>query len=118
MYGFNGFDAMMVMMQILFPVVFAMILVIIVRTVRQWHYDNGQPRLTVDAAVITKRTEVHHHMGRADFHTTSWYYVTFEVESGDRFELGVSPQDYGLIAEGDYGRLTFQGSRFLGFERQ
>ena len=26
-------------------------------------------------------------------------------------------RDYGLMAEGDEGRLTFQGTRFLGFER-
>ncbi len=25
--------------------------------------------------------------------------------------------DYGMLAEGDRGRLTFQGTRFLGFER-
>ena len=26
--------------------------------------------------------------------------------------------EYGLLAEGDRGKLTFQGTRYLGFERQ
>jgi hypothetical protein len=43
--------------------------------------------------------------------------VTFEVESGDRMELHISAQEYGLLAEGDMGKLTFQGTRYHGFER-
>ncbi len=45
------------------------------------------------------------------------YYVTFEVESGDRIEFAVRGQDYGMLVEGDTGRLSFQGTRFLDFER-
>ena len=53
-------------------------------------------------------------------HTTSstWYYATFEFESGDRMELGVSGSEYGMLAEGDSGKLTFQGTRYLSFERE
>ncbi len=39
------------------------------------------------------------------------------MESGDRIELAVSGYDYGQLCEGDRGRLTFQGTRYLGFER-
>ena len=45
------------------------------------------------------------------------YYVTFLVESGDRIELCVSGTEYGMLVEGDTGRLTFQGTRYLSFER-
>ena len=45
------------------------------------------------------------------------YYVTFEVESGDRLELRISGSEYGLLAEGDFGMLTFQGTRYLSFDR-
>ena len=57
--------------------------------------------------------------GAHGFHTTSstTYYVTFQVESGDRMELHVSGSEYGMLAEGDTGRLTFQGTRYLSFER-
>ena len=39
------------------------------------------------------------------------------VRAGDRMELEVPDMEYGLLVEGDRGRLTFQGTRFLGFER-
>ena len=32
-------------------------------------------------------------------------------------ELEMSGEQYGLIAEGDQGQLTFQGTRFISFER-
>ena len=46
------------------------------------------------------------------------YYATFQVESGDRMELRMSGREYGLLAEGDRGKLTFQGTRYRGFERR
>ena len=33
-------------------------------------------------------------------------------------ELHVSGSEYGMLAEGDNGRLTFQGTRYLSFERE
>ena len=33
-------------------------------------------------------------------------------------ELPVTGPEYGMLAEGDRGRLTFQGTRYLGFERR
>ena len=45
------------------------------------------------------------------------YFVTFEFESGDRLELKVDGSEYGLLAEGDCGMLSFQGTRYLGFVR-
>ena len=52
-------------------------------------------------------------------HTTSStsYHVTFEVESGDRLEFQLPSRTYGVILEGDRGKLTFQGTRFLEFQR-
>ena len=50
-------------------------------------------------------------------HTFTTYYVTFQVESGDRMELRLSGTEYGQLAEGDTGKLSFQGTRYLGFER-
>ena len=47
----------------------------------------------------------------------TYYYATFQVESGDRMELEVPDMEYGLLVEGDRGRLTFQGTRFQGFRR-
>ena len=54
------------------------------------------------------------------YHTTSStsYYVTFQVDSGDRMEFKVSGSEYGVLAEGDFGKLSFQGSRYLNFVRE
>ena len=37
--------------------------------------------------------------------------------NGDRMELLIPSTQFGYLAEGDTGRLSFQGTRFLGFER-
>lgn len=50
-------------------------------------------------------------------HTSTSYYITFQVESGDRMEFLVPSAEYGLLVPGDRGRLTFQGTRYLGFAR-
>jgi hypothetical protein len=49
-------------------------------------------------------------------HSTT-YYVTFQVESGDRMEMHVSGMEYGMLVEGDYRKLTCQGARYLDFVR-
>ena len=51
-------------------------------------------------------------------HTFTSYYVTFQVESGDRMEFEASDMEYGMLAEGDRGMLTFQGTRYLNFRRE
>lgn len=125
-YGFSMFNVM----EPLFPIFFIIVFVIVIGTfivtgvkgVSQWNRNNNSPRLTVSARVINKRTEVGHTRHRHhDNHTHTYnytnYYVTFEVESGDRMELSVSGEESGLMVEGDTGMLTFQGTWFLGFER-
>ena len=41
----------------------------------------------------------------------------YSVVGGNRMELRLSGTEYGQLAEGDTGRLSFQGTRYLGFER-
>ena len=106
---------------LMFLLVFGMVIFVMISNLRQWNKNNHSPRLTVGAVVITKRTNVshhHHHGGAGDSSSSTSYYVTFQVESGDRMELNLSGQEYGLLAEGDRGKLTFQGTRYLGFERE
>lgn len=117
MYGFDGFYAFRLMFAILWVLVLVMIVKNLVQSFRQWNRDNHSPRLTVETTVVAKRTDVHRHrIGNSMSHRTH-YYATFQVESGDRMELEMQGREYGLLAEGDRGKLTFQGSRFLGFER-
>ena len=110
-FGFSVFEA-------LFFLVFFLILGVFffnaIKGARQWNKNNHSPQLTVPAVVTAKRTRV---SGGGNHHAHTSYYVTFQVESGDRMELSVDGSDYGLLAEGDSGKLTFQGTRYLSFER-
>ena len=118
-FGFDfGFGMFGVMFTLMFILVFGIFLVTIVRGIGQRNKNNNSPRLTVPASVVSKRMNVsHHHHDHHTHHSTS-YYVTFQVESGDRMELHVSGAQFGLMVEGDRGMLTFQGTRFLDFQRQ
>ena len=127
MSSFGGgfiFSVVPVLVTVGFIVVIGLIIVQAVKSVSQWHRNNQSPVLSVYASVVTKRSNTsHHHHHNANnaamSHTTTstTYYVTFEVESGDRIELKMTGEQFGMIAEGDKGRLTFQGTRYLGFDR-
>lgn len=116
----GGFE---IMFSLVILLVIGTFIVTFVKGISTWNKNNHSPRLTVDATVATKRTDVdhhHHNHGTGGMHTTTstTYYVTFQVESGDRMELSVSGSEYGMLMEGDFGRLSFQGTRYLGFERK
>ncbi|MBR4728107.1 MAG: DUF2500 domain-containing protein [Clostridia bacterium] len=110
-----------------FLAIFAAFIVLFVKNVAQWHKNNQSPRLTVDAVVAAKRSDTSLSQtpvggditGAHGYSTTSstTCFVTFQFESGDRMELTVPSSEYAMLAEGDRGRLTFQGTRFLSFER-
>ena len=121
-FGMGGFDLIFSLFPFLFITVFVivigMFIVTTVRGVGTWSKNNASPRLTVSAEVVTKRTQVsHHHHQDSMSHTSTAYYATFQVESGDRMEFSVSGPEYGMLAEGDRGKLTFQGTRYLSFEQ-
>ena len=120
----SGFENMFfIVFFLMFFLIFGMFIFTFIKGIGQWNKNNNSPRLSVEATVVAKRTDVtHHHHNHANggMHTShsTWYYVTFQVESGDRMELAVSGNEFGMLVEGDFGKLTFQGTRFLGFERR
>ena len=117
-----GFQIYQIMFLIVFGIAMSSVLMTTIRSMKEWNKNNHSPRLTVPVIVVTKRTDVsrrrhrgangHHH-----HHTSTTYYATFEVESGDRMELQLEGFEYGLLVEGDKVKLSFQGTRYLGFER-
>ena len=120
MFGFDFMNSVFpVIFTVMFVGIFIMFIVTAVRGIGRWHKNNNSPRLTVDATIVSKRMDVtHHHNSTTHTNSSStWYYATFQVASGDRMELGVSGSEYGMLAEGDSGKLTFQGTRYLSFER-
>ena len=125
-FGFGGFDLFSTLVPIFCGIVFAfaigMMIAMFVHIVKEKRKNDASPRLSVPATVVTKRTNVshrhHHGANDMDYCTTdTTYYVTFQVESGDRMELRMTGRDYGMLFEGDHGTLHFQGTRYLGFDR-
>ena len=126
--SFDGFNFMFGIFPFLFMAVFSFIFVFIIIKVvqgaKQWKRNNDSPVLTVDAKVVTKRSDVsyrhHNNMSNNSMnmgYSSTYYYVTFEVASGDRMEFQVADTEYGMVTEGDKGSLTFQGARYLSYVR-
>lgn len=121
-----GFTVIPIIITIMFVLILAVFAFVFIKTIGQWNKNNRSPRLTVDATVVSKRTDIHHSSGHHNHttgmhssgHTGTYYYVTFQVESGDRMEFHVGGEEFGLLVEGDYGDLSFQGTRYLGFVRK
>lgn len=115
----KGFFAMFAAV---FFLIFAVFLFIIITAVVRAAKNGKAPRLTVAATVVTKRIRVSHFRNSSSasshFSGSTYYFVTFQVQSGDRMELRVSGEEYGMLAEGDAGSLTFQETRYIGFERE
>jgi hypothetical protein len=90
--------------------------------IKQWSFNSKQPVLTVVSKVVSKRSKVSTSNTNQNDHmhssTSTTYYTTFEVESGDRIEFSMQDREFGLLAEGDQGKLSFQGTRYLSFIRE
>ena len=126
-YGFDRFGGLMftivpVIIFFVFIFVFGTIIFRMIAGAKQWKKNNESPKLEVEAVIVSKRADVSHynHNTGSNMHhrsTSTNYYVTFEVMSGDRMEFHVPDKEYGMLAENDAGILTFQGTRYLGFKR-
>lgn len=114
-FGYRGYIIFEYMFTIAFILILGVIVIMVVKNIATWKKNNNSPRLTVEAKVMSKRTAITHHH---DSMSSTRYYVTFQVDSGDRMELPMTGSEYGMLAEGDVGKLTFQRTRYLSFERK
>lgn len=101
-------------MFIIFAIVLMIFMTSFVKGLGQYFKNNSQPRECVPARLIAKRP--HTWGGHGDMGAHTSYYVTFELENGDRIEFPASSEFYGMNAEGDLGMLTHQGTRFIDFD--
>ena len=69
---------------IIATIIFGTIVFVVVKSIKQWKYNNSQPILKVKANVIAKRNEV---SGMSNSPTRTEYFVTFEFEGRTRFEF-------------------------------
>ena len=85
----------------------------------RWSRDNAAPVQTQPAQVAAKRTYTGHgpSSGGMRGHAYTRYFATFQLDDAQRLELQVTGREYGQLAEGDRGTLTWQGSRYRGFAR-
>lgn len=113
------FNIMPIIVMIMFGLVFTLFVLAFINGFKEKKKNDGSPILDVNAEIATKHGDVsHHHSGTNDMgRSTTTYYVTFQFESGDRLELMVQGSEYGMMREGDKGKLRFQGTRFISFTR-
>ena len=121
------FDCFDILFPVLITLAFGVFGLAVARGIVTWNKNNHCSRITAPAVIVAERTNVirHNHVNAGDttgahgFHTDTHttYYVTFQFESGDRLEFQVYGSEYGMLAEGDEGKLTFRGTRYLSFER-
>lgn len=96
-----------------FVFVFYLVLSSFYRTWEEARNNDRQPIETLPVRVVAKRLNASGHD-----HVSTWYYLTFEFQSGERREFVVSGKEYGMIAEGDQGLVTYQGTRYHQFLRE
>lgn len=119
-----GFSTMSTLVPVFFIIILGVIIIQSIIGVLNWNKNNHSPRLSVEARIVDKRSDVsiHSHsggdIGTHHNHRSTTYFVSFEFDSGDRLELRVPNHEYGYIVIGDTGILEFQGTRYLSFKRK
>lgn len=91
----NMFSIMNILFPIFFILIFGIIIFRIIKGIGEWNSNNKQPILNVDAEVIAKRTNIsrHRHNKGRHVHTSTTYYITFQVQSEDRMEFVVPSKE-------------------------
>ena len=98
--------------------IFIIFIVAVASIIRSAIANNKAPRLIVEAVVVNLRhvSDSHTDANGLTF-TDDTYYVTFQVESGDRMEFRVTRSQYHTFQKADFGRLHFHGKVFDSFEK-
>ena len=96
-----------------------LLLMLVAKLTSMVHIEENQGTQAVynmQAVVMGKRTLVEADPENPAVPRTS-YFITFQKHDGNRVEMQVSGEDYGLAAEGDEGILVWQGNEFVVFKR-
>lgn len=113
---------------LMFLAVAGLIVFIFAKGLSEETKNSKAPVQTVSARIVSKRIETNSTDSTMTAFSDSMmtgsrigntqHYVTFEAPDGSRLELRVQGREYGMLAEGDCGELTFQRKRYIGFNRQ
>lgn len=118
MFGVTGFSIISVLMKLIFILMVGIVIAKIIGHCLQWNYKQQLPRCTVIATVVSKRTSIIYLSDTDHHHTSRRYFVTFKMKNGDRMEFCVSAPEYMRLTENNKGMLSFQGTRYMEFERE
>jgi hypothetical protein len=100
------------LMGLMFMSMFGFILFLIVKGMARWSDNNSQPVRSERARILARRTST-----SGGNHVSTSYYLTFELPTGERREFAVGGSEYGMLVQHDTGLLTYQGTRYKGFQR-
>ncbi|MBR5405723.1 MAG: DUF2500 domain-containing protein [Oscillospiraceae bacterium] len=106
---------------VFFIAVFCIVLVSLCRGLAEWFRNNSAPVETVSAVIVRMRTAddstvMTNADGTASVMGGTAYYVCFRTENGAEKEFRVKRSEYRSFREGMQGTLTFQGTRWHGFQ--
>jgi hypothetical protein len=110
------FSAFPYIFLVILALVLGVIIFAVVKSIGRGIKNQNSPILSVDSRIVSKRTETSG--GGGDTMAWTHYYVTFEFEGGGRLEFQVEGEESGMLAEGDEGKVTFQGTRYVSFVRK
>jgi hypothetical protein len=98
-----------------FVIVFGAFFFAVIMGLTRWSRNNKLPLVTTPASLVAKRTHVSG--GSGDLSTTTSYFAAFEIQGSERLEFQIDGREFGILVEGDRGQLTYQGTRYKGFNR-
>ena len=103
---------------IMFILVVCFMIVIIVR---QKIHNKNAPRIVTVATIQDKKifeyyTRERSASGMMHKEVHHLYYIIFSLEGGDSIKLQVSKEQYNKLKNNATGKLTFQGTQYLGFK--
>ncbi|MCU6711761.1 DUF2500 domain-containing protein [Paenibacillus sp. J5C_2022] len=121
----GGFDSAFSLFQVMFFLVFALIIVMFIVNIAKYFRNASAPQESSYARIVSKRTEVrsssnHHHNDNMHMGSSSrtYYFITLEFDNGSRKEYLDVKGLYGLVAEGDVGYAAVKGDWIVAFQRQ
>ena len=79
--------------------------------------NENSPVIATKARLADKKTDIHTHTdANGAMSTSETLYLIFELDTGSQMRFTVGGRIYRHAPEGEWGTLTFQGTRFLRFE--
>jgi len=107
----------------LFAGVLAYIIISWIKKIAEWNRNNHAPLESVPAQIVKKETHSDTAMvpmgtdGAMMQTDNTSYALTFQTETGEQKKFQVTNKIFKQMLQGESGTLQYQGTRFVGFER-